>query len=147
MSVYVVPLNLQHLNIACLVLNRFVQGLVTSQTTFLVVAMIVILDFYIPIPHIHASFWASILRFWLPVSDKIRQQYVRRKDKKYTIRRYIVLLPEEKADSCQRDSKLWRVMGACTYSVIDDPVTSIGNAFDRGSARIGEITFLRTCPF
>ena len=36
--------------------------------------------------------------------DKIRPQYVRRKDTKDTIRRYIVLLPEEKADSCKRDS-------------------------------------------
>ena len=38
--------------------------------------------------------------------------------------------------------------GACwvrAYNfVIDDGVTSIGNAFDRGSARFGEITFLRT---
>ena len=59
----------------------------------------------------------------------------------------IVLLPEEKANSCQRDSECWRVLGACTYIVIDDGVTSIGNAFDRGSARIGEITFLRNCPF
>ena len=59
----------------------------------------------------------------------------------------IVLLPEEKADSCQRDSKCWRMLGARTYIVIDDGVTSIGNAFDRGSARIGKITFLRTCPF
>ena len=66
---------------------------------------------------------------------------------KDTIGRYIVLLPEEKADSCQRDSERWRVLGACTYIVIDDGVTRIGNAFGRGSARIGEITFLRTCPF
>ena len=57
------------------------------------------------------------------------------------------LLLEEKADSCKRDIKCWRVLGACTYIVIDDRVTSIGNAFDCGSARIGEITFLRTCPF
>ena len=59
----------------------------------------------------------------------------------------IFLLPEEKAYSCQRDSKCWRMLGACTYIVIDDRVTSIGNAFGRGSASIGEITFLRTCPF
>ena len=59
----------------------------------------------------------------------------------------IVLIPEEKADSCQSDSKCWRVMGVCTYIVIDDGETIIGNAFHRGSARIGEITFLRTCPF
>ena len=40
--------------------------------------------------------------------------------------------------------------GACWVRahtfVIDDGVTRIGNDFDRGSARIGEITFLRTCP-
>ena len=59
----------------------------------------------------------------------------------------IVLLPEEKADICQRDSKCWRVLGACTYIVIDYRVTRIGNAFDCGSARIGKITFLRTFPF
>ena len=53
----------------------------------------------------------------------------------------IVLLPEEKADSCQHDSECWYVLGECTYIVIDDGVTSIGNAFDGGSARIGEITF------
>ena len=53
----------------------------------------------------------------------------------------IVLLPEEKADSCQRDSGCWCVLGACTYIVIDDGVTSIGNDFNRGNARIGEITF------
>ena len=58
----------------------------------------------------------------------------------------IALLPEEKADSCQRDSKCWRVLGACTYIVIDDGVTSIGNTFDRGSARIGEITFFENLP-
>ena len=39
------------------------------------------------------------------------------------------------------------VMGECTYIVIDDGVNSIGNAFDSGSARIGEIIFLRACPF
>ena len=36
--------------------------------------------------------------------------------------------------------------GACwvcaSTSVIDDRVTSIGNAFDRGSAGLGEITFI-----
>ena len=89
------------------------------------------------------------MRKWrmLTLNDKIRPQYVRRKDMKDTIERYIVLLPDEKGDSCQRDSEWWRVLGACTYIVIDDGVTSIGYAFDRGSARIGKITFLRTCPF
>ena len=79
--------------------------------------------------------------------DKIPLQYVRREDTNDTIVRYIVLLPEEKADRFQRGSECWSVLGACTYIVIDDGVTSIGNAFDRGSARIGEITFLRTCTF
>ena len=41
--------------------------------------------------------------------DKIRPQYVRRKDTNDTIGRYIVLLPVEKADSCQHDSD------TCTY--------------------------------
>ena len=40
-----------------------------------------------------------------PGYDKIRPQYVRQKYTKDTIGRYIVLLPEEKADSCQRDGK------------------------------------------
>ena len=38
-------------------------------------------------------------------TDEIRPQYVRRKDMNDTIGRYIVLLPEEKMDSCQLDSK------------------------------------------
>ena len=38
-------------------------------------------------------------------TDRIRPQYVRQKYTKDTIGRYIVLLPEEKADSCQRDGK------------------------------------------
>ena len=80
-------------------------------------------------------------------TDKIRPQQVGRKDTKDTIGRYIVLLQEKKANSCQRDKERWRVLGACTYIVIDDGATSIGNAFDRGSARIGEIIFLITCPF
>ena len=36
-------------------------------------------------------------------TDKICPQYVRRKDIKNTVGRYIVVLPLEKADSCQRD--------------------------------------------
>ena len=59
----------------------------------------------------------------------------------------IVLLLEEKANSCQRDSKCWRVPVACTCIVIDDGVTSMRNAFDRDNAMLGKITFLRTCPF
>ena len=41
--------------------------------------------------------------------------------------------------------------GACWVrartSVIDDGVTSIGNAFDRGSAGLGEITFFENLTF
>ena len=59
----------------------------------------------------------------------------------------IVLLLEEKGDRCQRDGKCWRMLGACTYIVIDDGVTSIGNAFYRGSARIGKINFFDNLPF
>ena len=58
----------------------------------------------------------------------------------------IVVPPEEKADSCQRDRKYWRVLVACTYIVIDDGVTSIVNAFDRGSARLGKINFFENLP-
>ena len=59
----------------------------------------------------------------------------------------IVLLPEEKANSCQRDSKCWRVPGACTCIVIDDGVTSMRNAFDRDNAMLGKITFFENLPF
>ena len=51
----------------------------------------------------------------------------------------IVLLPEEKANSCQSDSKCWRVPVACTCIVIDDEVTSMRNAFDRDNAILGKI--------
>ena len=57
--------------------------------------------------------------------DKILPQYVRRDDTKDTI----VSLPEEKANSWQRDSECWRVPGACTYIVTDDGVTSMMNDF------------------
>ena len=58
----------------------------------------------------------------------------------------IVLLPEEKANSCQRDIKCWSVPGVCTYIVIDDGVTSMRNAFDCGNAMFGKITFLENLP-
>ena len=38
-------------------------------------------------------------------TDKIRPYYVQRKDMKDTVGRYIVLIPEVKADSCQHDSE------------------------------------------
>ena len=59
----------------------------------------------------------------------------------------IVLLPEEKASSCQRDSKCWRVPDACTCIVIDDRVTIMRNAFDHDNAMLGKITFFENLPF
>ena len=59
----------------------------------------------------------------------------------------IVLLPEEKANSYQRESECWRVPGACTYIVIDDGVTSRRNVFDRGNAMLGKINFFENLPF
>ena len=38
-------------------------------------------------------------------TDKICPYYVRRKDTKDTVGRYIVLIPEVKADSCPHDSE------------------------------------------
>ena len=55
----------------------------------------------------------------------------------------IVSLPEEKAKSYQRDSKCWRVPGACTCIVTDDGVTIMMNAFDRDDAMLGGITSSR----
>ena len=54
----------------------------------------------------------------------------------------IVLLLEEKAKSCQRDSECWRVPGVCTCILIDDVVTSMRNAFDLDNAMLGENHFL-----
>ena len=59
----------------------------------------------------------------------------------------IFLLPEEKANRCQRNRKYWRVAGACTCIVIDDGLTSIINAFDRDYSMLGEITFFENLPF
>ena len=53
----------------------------------------------------------------------------------------IVLLPEDKANSCQGDSECWRVPVVCTCIVIDDRVTSMRNAFNRDNAMLGGITF------
>ena len=58
----------------------------------------------------------------------------------------IVLLPEEKANSCQHEMKCWRVQGAFKCVVIDDGVTSMRNAFDRDNAMLGKITFLENFP-
>ena len=53
----------------------------------------------------------------------------------------IVLLPEEKVNSCQRDRKCWRVPCACTYIAIDDGVTRMRNAFDCDNAMFGARVF------
>ena len=59
----------------------------------------------------------------------------------------IVLLPEEKANICQRDSEFWRVPGACTCIVIDDRVTRLRNAFNPDNTMLGKITFPENLPF
>ena len=59
----------------------------------------------------------------------------------------IVLLPEEKVNSCQRDSECWRVPGACTCIVIDYGVTSMRNFCGRDNAMLGKITFFENLPF
>ena len=59
----------------------------------------------------------------------------------------IVLLPEEKANSCQRDSECWCMPGACMCIVIDDEVTSLMNAFDRDNSMLGKITFFENLNF
>ena len=59
----------------------------------------------------------------------------------------IISLPEEKANSCQRDSECWRVPGACTCIEIDDGVTSMMNAFDCDNAMLGKITFFENLTF
>ena len=70
-----------------------------------------------------------------------------RRTKKIPSEDTIVLLPEERANSCQRYSECWRVPGACTYIVIDDGVTRMRNSFDRGNAMLGKITFFENLPF
>ena len=82
-------------------------------------------------------------------TDKIRPQYAHERTydgmtQKIPSKDTIVSLPEEKANSCQRDSECWRVPGACTCIVTDDGVTSMMNAFDRDNAMLGRITFRRT---
>ena len=77
-------------------------------------------------------------------TDKIRPQYdhectyegmTQKIPSKYTI----FLLPEEKANSCHRDSECWRVPVTCTCIVTDDGVTSMMNAFDHDNAILGGI--------
>ena len=68
-SVYVIPLNFQSLNIACLAQNWSVRVLGTFQTAFWVVTIIIVLAQSTPNPHICADFLASNFVFWLPISN------------------------------------------------------------------------------
>ena len=70
-----------------------------------------------------------------------------RRTQKIPLKDTIVLLFEEKSNSCQRDSKCWSVPGACKCIVIDDGVTSMMTAFDRDNATLGKITFFENLPF
>ena len=79
-------------------------------------------------------------------TDKIRPYYVWRKDTIDTVGRYIGWFRRWRRTAVSmtaNDSVCW--VRAHTL-VIDDRVTSIGKAFDCGSAGLGEITFLRTWP-
>ena len=58
--VYTVPLNRRCINIACLVQNSFVRGLIVYRTEFLVVAIMGFLDLSIPTPHICVSFFIHL---------------------------------------------------------------------------------------
>ena len=70
-----------------------------------------------------------------------------RRTRKIPLEDIIVLLPEEKANSCQRDSKCWSVPGVCKFILIDDGVTSMMNAFDRDNAMLGKITVFENLLF
>ena len=59
----------------------------------------------------------------------------------------IILIPEEKANSCQRESECWRMHGACTWIEFDDGLTSMINAFDSDNSMLGRITFFDNFPF
>ena len=67
-------------------------------------------------------------------TDKMRPQYAHERTydgmtRKTPTKDTIISLPEEKANSCKRDSKCWCVPGACTCIVTDEGVTSMMNAF------------------
>ena len=85
-------------------------------------------------------------------NDKIRPQYAHERmydgmTRNIPSKDTIVLLPEEKAKRCQRDSERWRVPGACSCIVTDDGVTSMMNDFERDNAMLGGITFLENLTF
>ena len=81
-----------------------------------------------------------------PRIDKTRPQYAHERmydgmTQNIPLKDTIFSLLEEKANSCQRDSKCWRMRGACTCIVNDDGVNSMINAFDRDNAMLGGINF------
>ena len=81
--------------------------------------------------------------------DKILPQYAHEHTydgitRKIPSKDSIVSLLEEKANSCQRDSKCWREPVAFTCIVTDDRVTSMMNSFDHDNAMLGRITSWRT---
>ena len=81
-------------------------------------------------------------KYWVTLNViKYAHNTYNRRTRKMPSEDTIVLLPEEKLNSCQRDSECWRVPGACTYIVIDDGVTSMRNAFDRDNAMLGKNYF------
>ena len=106
-----------------------------------------------PRPQIHLFACISMLAKSISIkdedlegTDKIRPYYVRRKDTKDTVGRYIFWFRRWRRTAVSmtaNDVTCW--VRAHTF-MVDDGVTSIGNAFDRGSAGLGEITFLRTWP-
>ena len=68
--------------------------------------------------HVHSIlnlFKYGLIPLTIIFCDKIRPYYVRRKETKDTVGRYIVLIPEMKADSCQQDRKWWCILGTYTY--------------------------------
>ena len=82
-------------------------------------------------------------------ADKIRPQYAHERtyegmERNIPSKDTIVSLPEQKANSCQRDSKYWRVPGGYTSIVTDDGVTIMMNDFDRDNAMLGRITSWKT---
>ena len=65
-SVYILPWNRLHRNIACHVLNCLVRGIVTSWTAFWSLSNIVFLVLLILIHHICVIFHASTFGIWYP---------------------------------------------------------------------------------
>ena len=92
--------------------DRFARIYDTTKTTTEPVCMYFVLPIRMTRPRPRLNLFACIFMFAKSTSvkdedlegtDKIRSQYVQRKDTNDTIGRYIVLLSVEKADSCQHD--------------------------------------------